>query len=139
MNLCVTVVAAGDAIVCPGGFDLGIFQSTEFQTRLLVSGLQKTTPAAAAIIIGPIRVHLDKILFAHHGFDHKTKILGDGIPVTFANDLTGILNGKFNLQILVPIGIHVELALPDPLRVIFVYVFDFKLMRNVEFFQSCQD
>ena len=53
--------------------------------------------------------------------------------------LTRILNRKFDLQILVPIRIDLELALPDPLGVVFVNVLDFKLMWNVEFFQSCQD
>ena len=68
-----------------------------------------------------------------------TQVIGDRIPEAFSNDLTWVLNRKFNFQILIPVGIDFQLALPDPLRVIFIDVLDFKFMSNVEFFQSCQD
>ena len=71
MNLGMAVVTTCNAIVRSGRLNLTVFQATEFQTGLLIPGLQKTATTTAAIIIGTVRMHLDKIFFAHHGFDHK--------------------------------------------------------------------
>jgi hypothetical protein len=101
--------------------------------------LQKAAAAATAIIIGSVRVHLDKIFLAHDRLDGKSKIFGNGVPEAFAHDLARILNGKFNLQILVPVGIDLQFSFPNPLRIVFVNVFHLKIVGNVEFFQSCQD
>jgi hypothetical protein len=43
------------------------------------------------------------------------------------------------LKILVPVGIDFEFSLPDPLGIILNDAFDFKLMLDVEFFQSGPD
>ncbi len=103
MNLGVTVVTAGDAIIGTGGLNLVIFQSAEFQTGFFIAGLQKAAAAAAAIIVGAVGLHVDKVFLPYDGLNHKTKIFGDGIAVTFADDLTWILDGKFDFQIFVPI------------------------------------
>ena len=97
MNLGMTIVAAGNAIVCAGCHNLIIFQAPIFQTRLLKSGLQKTTPPAAAIIIGAVGCHIDEIFLTDNGFDHKAQIFGNGISIAFAHDLTRILNRKLDL------------------------------------------
>jgi hypothetical protein len=53
--------------------------------------------------------------------------------------LAGILNRKFNFKILVPIGIDLEFSLSDPLGIILNDASDFKLVLDVEFFQSGPD
>ena len=101
--------------------------------------MQKTAATAAAVVVGPVGVHVDKVFFTHDGFDDKTQVFGDWIAIGFANDLTRVLNRKLNFEIFVPIGVDVELALPDPFGVVFVDVFDLEFVGNIEFFQSCQD
>ena len=46
---------------------------------------------------------------------------------------------KFDFQILVPVGIDIQFALPDPFGVVFIDIFDLKFVGNIELFQSCQD
>jgi hypothetical protein len=96
MNLGMTVMAAGNTVSCPGFLDLLILQPAELQTLLFETGLEKAAAAAAAIIVGLVRLHIDKIFFAHNRFDHKAQIIGYRIPVTLAHDLTGVLNRKFD-------------------------------------------
>ena len=139
VNLGVAVVAAGDAVVGAGGLDLLVFKPAVFQTLLLESGLQKTAAAAAAVIVGSVGLHVDKIFFPYNRLDHKTQVFCDGIAVTFTNDLARILNGEFDLQVLVPVAVDLEFALADPLGVVFVDVFDDEVVFDVELFQSCQD
>jgi hypothetical protein len=97
MNLGMTVMAAGNAVSCPGFLDLVILYLAELQTLLFETGLEKTAAAAATIIVGPVGLHVDKIFFAHNGFDHESQIIGYRIPKALAHDLTGVLNRKFDL------------------------------------------
>jgi hypothetical protein len=53
--------------------------------------------------------------------------------------LAGVLNRKFNFKILVPVGTDLEFSLSDPLGIILNDASDFKLVLNVEFFQSGPD
>jgi hypothetical protein len=101
--------------------------------------LEETAAAAAAIIVGPVGDHIDKVFFADDRFDHVSQVFGNGIAKGLAHDLTGVLDGKFNFQILVPVGIDLELSFPDPFGIVFIDVFDFEGMIDVKFFQSCQD
>jgi hypothetical protein len=84
-------------------------------------------------------VHVDEVLLAHHGFDHKAQIFGNRIAKALADDLAGILDGELDLQVFVPVGIDLEFALADPFGIIFVNAFDFKIVLEVEFFQSGPD
>ena len=84
-------------------------------------------------------MHVDEILFTHNGFDHKAKVLGNGVAVAFADDLAGILNRKLDLQVLVPVCVDLQFALTNPAGVILIDVFDFKIVFEVEFFQSGPD
>jgi hypothetical protein len=139
MNLGMAVVAAGNTVAGTGRLDLVVFQAAEFQTSLLQARLQKPPAAAAAVIIGPVRVHLDKIFFSDNSFYDIPQIFGNWIAKSFANNLTWILNGKLYFQIFIPVGVNVQLALTDPLGIVFVNVFNFKIVGDIEFFQSCQD
>ena len=96
MNLGVTVVTSGDAIIGTGGLNLAILQAAEFMTGFLISGLQKTTTSATAIMVGVVGLHIDKIFFPHDGFHHKTKIFSDWVAITFAYDLARVLYGKLD-------------------------------------------
>ena len=139
MDLGVAIVTTGDTIIGTGGFNLFIFNFSELQTFFLETGLEKTTAAAAAIIVGPVGLHINEILITYHGFDDKSQIFRDGIPIRLPHNLAGILNGKLYFQFFVPVGIDFQLSFPDPFSVIFINVFDDKIMFDIEFFQSCQD
>jgi hypothetical protein len=139
MNLGMAVVAASDTVIRTGLFDLLILQPAEFQTLFFQAGLQKTAAAAAAIIVGPVGDHVNEIFFADDGFDHISQVFGNGIAKRLAHDLTGVLDGEFNLEVLVPVGIDLQPSFPDPFCIVFINVFDDKVVFDVELFQSCQD
>lgn len=103
MDLGMAVMTGCNAVVGSGGFDLLVFEAAVFQALFLETGLQKTAAAAAAEVVGPVRGHVHKVFFAHNGFNHKTKIFGNGIAIAFADNLTGILYREFDLALLVPV------------------------------------
>ena len=139
MNLGMAVMAAGDTVIRAGFLYLFVLEAAEFQTLFFHAGLEETAAAPTAIIVGPVGGHIYKVFFTDDRFDHKSQIFGDRFPKCLAHDLTGVLDGKFNFQILVPIGIYLELSLADPFGIVFIDVLDDKVMLDVEFFQSCQD
>ena len=61
------------------------------------------------------------------------------IAKSFSHDLAGILDGKFDFQILVPVRIRFQLTFPNPLGVILINILNFEVVRDVEFFQSGPD
>jgi hypothetical protein len=101
--------------------------------------LQKAASAATAKIVGLVGGHINEIFFAHDCFDHKPQIVSHGIAKGFAHQLAGILNRKLDFEVFVPVGIDLQLAFPNPLGIILNNTFDFKVIRNVEFFQSGPD
>jgi hypothetical protein len=139
MNLGMAIMAAGNTVIRAGFLYLLILQPAEFQTLLFLAGLEETAAAAAAIIVGPVGDHIDKIFFSDDRFDHESQIIGNGFAKSLAHDLTGILNGKFNLEVLVPVGVDLELSFPDPFSIVFIDILDDEVMLDAEFFQSCQD
>ena len=139
MNLGMAIMAAGDTIVRAGFLYLFVLQPAEFQTLFFHAGLEETATAAAAIIVGPVGDHINKIFFADDRFDHVSQIFGNRIAKSLAHYLTGVLDGKFNLEVLVPIGIDLESSFPDPLGIVLINILDDKVVLDVEFFQSCQD
>jgi hypothetical protein len=139
VDLGVAVVAAGDAVGCAGGLDLLVLDLAVGQALFLEPGLQESAAAAAAVVVGAVGLHVDEIFFTHHGFDHKPQVFGNGIAVAFAYDLAGVLNREFDFQVLVPVGVDLELAFADPLGIVFINIFDFKVVFQVEFFQSGPD
>ena len=139
MNLGMTVVAAGDTVIRAGLLDLLILQPAEFQPLFFHAGLQKTAAAAAAVIVGPVGDHINKVFFTDHRFDHISQVFGNGVAKRLAYDLTGVLDGEFYLEVLVPVGIDLEPSFPDPFGIVFIDVFDDKVVLDVELFQSCQD
>jgi len=139
MNLGVTVMATGDAVICTCGLDLVIFQLPVSQAFLFEPGLEESPAAAAAIVVGAVGLHVDEVFFAHNGFHHKPQVIGNGIAIAFPHDLTGILDRKFNFQVFVPVGVHLEFAFTYPFGIVFVNIFYIKVMFQVVFFQSGPD
>ena len=139
MNLGMAIMAAGDTVIRTGFLDLLVFQPAECQTLLFHTGLEKPAAATAAIVVGPVGNHIHKIFFSDNRFDHISQVLGNGIAKSLAHDLTGVLDGEFNLEVLVPVGIDLEPSFPDPFGIVFIDVFDDKVMLDIELFQSCQD
>ncbi len=139
MYLGMTVMAAGNTVISPGCLDLLILQSPVFQPLILEAGLEKPPAPAAAEIIGSVGGHVHKVFLSHNRPDHIPQVFGYGVAITFPDDLARILYGKLDLSLLVPVGIDLQFSFTDPFCIILVNVFNFKIMINVEFFQSCQD
>jgi hypothetical protein len=139
MNLGMAIMTAGNTVIRTGFLDLLVLQPAKFQTLFFHAGLEKTAAAAAAIIVGSVGNHINKVLLSDDRFDHESQVFGNGISKALAHDLTGVLHGKFNLEVLVPVGVDLEFSFPDPLGIVFIDVLDDKVMLDVELFQSCQD
>jgi hypothetical protein len=139
MNLGMAIVAWRNAVCRAGGLDLIKFKLAVFPSGFLKSGLQETAAAAAAVIVRPVGRHINIIFFTHHGFDDIPKVFGHRITQAFSNQLTRILGGKFYFQILVPVGTDFELSVTNPLGIVFNDASEFKIVRDVEFFQSGPD
>jgi hypothetical protein len=58
--------------------------------------LQKTAATAAAVVIGTVGLHVDKIFFPHDGLYDKAQVFGDWVAITFAHNLARILDSKFD-------------------------------------------
>ncbi len=139
VNLCVAIVAGGYAIGGTRGLDLIVLESAILQPGFFKTGLEEPAAAAATVVVGAVGYHIDKVLLTHYGLNYEAQILGNGITVGFTDDLTGILGGKLDFKVFIPVRIDLQFALANPFCVIFIDVFDFKVVGNVEFFQSCQD
>ena len=105
MNLSMTVMAGGDAVIRLGGLNLAVLELAVFEALLLETGLQKTPAAPAAEVVGAVGLHVDEIFLADHRLDYEAKILGYRIAETLADDLAGVLDRKFDFQVLVPVGV----------------------------------
>jgi hypothetical protein len=139
MDLGVAVVASRNAVISPGSLDLLVFQPSVLTAFIRISGLEKTTPAAAAIIVGPVGGHVDEVLLAHHGFHHIPQVFGIRVAITFPDDLAGILDRELDFPTLVPLAGRLEFALANPFGVIMINLYNLKGMGNVEFLQSGPD
>jgi hypothetical protein len=119
VNLGVTVVTGGDAIIGACGQDLVGLDLAEFGPLFLVIGLLGTATAAATEVVGLVGVHVDEVFFTNYRFNNKSEILGNGIAQGFTDQLTGVLTGEFDFEVFVPIGIDRKFAFLDPPGVIF--------------------
>jgi hypothetical protein len=139
MYLGMAVMAWGNTVCRARGQDLFSFQATILSTSILITGLEKTAAAAAAVVIGSVRGHVDEVFFTHHGFDHKPEVFGHRVAEGFAHQLAGVLNREFDFQVFVPVGINLEFSFPDPLGIILNDAFDFKIIGNLELLRSEPD
>ena len=105
MNLGMTIVTAGDAVVRSRRLDLLVLQLSIFEALFLESGLKKAAAAAAAVIVGPVGLHIDKIFLSDNRPDYVPEVFGDGVAITLANNLAGVLHRKLDLSFFVPVGV----------------------------------
>ena len=96
VDLGMAIVTGRNTVIRLGVGDLIEFQFSVLTPGLRISGLEVATPAAAAVVIGSVRVHLDEIFLTHHRFDNKTKILCNRIPKCFSHQLARVLNREFD-------------------------------------------
>jgi len=139
MDLGMAVVAWCNTVIRLRRQNLVCLESAVGTTRVRIPRLEKPAATAAAVIIRPVRVHVDEIFFTHNRFYRISQVFGYRISKTLANKLTGILNRKFDFKILVPIGIDLQFAFTNPLSIILNDAFYFKLVLDFEFFQSDPD
>ena len=139
MDLGVAVVATCDAVSGTGFLDLGIFDLTVGEAFIFVARLEETTAATAAEVVALVGVHVDEVLFANNRFHNKAQVVCGFVAVGLTDDLAGILNGELDTKFFVPVRVDGKLAFADPLGVEVVDAFNFEVVLDVEFFQSCQD
>ena len=139
VDLCMTIVARSNAVFGTGGLYLPVLLLSICQPCILVARLEKSAATAAAVIIRPVGEHLDEVLFPHDRLHHKPEILCYGIAEGLSNNLARILDRELDFKLLVPVRVDFQLSFPDPLGVVFIYVFNLEGMLDVELFQSCQD
>lgn len=125
MNLRMTVVAGGNAVIRTGGLYLIVFHLTVSQTFIFKPRLEKSATAAAAVVVGTVGLHVNEVFFTYNGFHNKTQVFGNGVTIAFPDNLTGILYREFNLQVFVPVGTRFKPTFTDPFCIVFVNVFDF--------------
>ncbi len=121
VNLSMTVVTTGNTIIRTGLHYLIKFELAVGPPFLLKAGLEKSAAAAAAIIVRSIGGHLNDVFFADNLFHDITQIFGNGFTIAFPDNLAGILDGEFDLPLLIPVGVDLQAPLPDPFRIVLIY------------------
>ncbi len=139
VNLGVAVVAGCDTIAGPCGHNLLRLQTTVILPLFRKTRLQETAAAAATKIVRPVGVHVDEVLFPDHRFDHVPQVFGHGVAEGLAHQLAGVLDRKLGPDLLVPVGIDLKLALAEPLGIQLDDALDFKVVFDLEFFESDPD
>jgi len=139
VDLGMAIVTGGDAVVCLGGQDLVGFGLSIGPSCIGETGLEKPAAATTAEVVGFVGGHVNEVLFTHHRLDHKPQVIGNGITQSFSHQLARILDGEFDLSVLVPVTAGFKFSFFDPFCVELNDAQDFKFVLNIEFFQSCQD
>ena len=139
MDLGMTVMASCDYIACLGGLNLVVLDFSVLQAFFLETGLEVTAAATAAEVITLVGIRIHKVFRADTRLDYKAEIICRNVAKAFSYYIAWVLNGEFNLKILVPLGTRLEPAFADPLCVVLIDGADFEVVRDVEFFQSGQD
>ena len=101
--------------------------------------MQESATATTTIVIRLVGIHLNEVFLAHNSLDDIPQVIGNRIAVSLANQLTGILNRKLDLSLFIPIGTDLQLTLAKPLGVKLNDALDFKVVLNLEFFESDPD
>jgi hypothetical protein len=139
MDLGMAIVTGSNTVGRPGRHDLVKFHLPVLMSGLSETGLQIPPATAATEIVGHIGAHINKVFFPDDGLYHKTEIFSNRITKGFPDQLAGVLNRKLDLEVLIPFRIYLELSLLDPLSVKLNDALNFKIMRDVEFFESGPD
>ena len=139
MNLGMAVVTRGDGVLGPRGLNLVELYLAIFTALFGKSRLQKTTTAAATVVVGLIWRHIDEVFRTDNLFHHITQVIGHGVAKGLPDQLAGILNGEGYFQVLVPVGVDRQFSFPYPFCVILNNAGNLEVVFNVKFFQSGPD
>jgi len=139
MNLGMAVMAASNYIGSLGSLYLLVLDFSVKKSFFFKTGLEISAATAAAEVIALVWIGIHKILFAHACLNDITDVISCCVAKGFADNIAWVLNGEFNLEILVPIGTRLESAFADPLCVVLIDGADFEVVRDVVLFQTCQD
>ncbi len=139
VHLGMTVVAAGNTIICTGFYYLIVFYFAVSTAFFSETRLQETTATTTTVVVGFIRSHFDEIFFTDNRFDDISQVISNYITFAFTDNLAGILNRELDFSVFVPVGIYFQPSFPDPLCVVGIDGSNFKFMVDIEFFQSSPD
>jgi len=120
MNLSMTVMAAGNTVIGACFDYLVELEFTVGSAFLSIPGLEEAAAAAATVIIGFVRRHFDDILCSDNLLHDIAQVISNGIAISLAYDLTGILNGKLDFTLFIPVRINLQAPLADPFGVILI-------------------
>jgi hypothetical protein len=136
VDLGMAVMARCQAVIGSGLHDLIKLSLAVISPGLGKPGLKVTAAAAAAVVVGSVGLHVHKILFTHHRFDDIPHVFRHRIAEAFSNQLTRVLNREFDLEPLVPVGVHFQLSFADPLGIVLNDALALEVMIDVESLQS---
>ena len=139
MDLSMAIMTRGNGVRCSCGHNLVIFYLAEGPALIRPSILQKSTAAAAAVVVGAVGRHVDEIFLSDNRLGHVSQILCHRISQALAHQLAGILYRKLDPQILIPIRVDLESTLSDPFGIEFDDSDDFEIVLDPEFCQSGPD
>ena len=139
MDLGMAVMAAGDAVIGAGAYDLVKLGFAVGAARFCETGLQETAAAAAAVVVRFVRRHLDDVFRADYRLNDEAQVIGNRIAKTLADNLAWVLDRELDLAIFVPIRVDLQLALANPLGVVRIDGSNFKFVLDTEFVQSRPD
>lgn len=94
MDLGMTVMARCDAVIGSSCLNLVEFDFSVNSSFLFSSRLQKASASSAAVIVGTIGGHIDKIFLPNHFSDYIPHIIGSGVAKALSDQLTGVLQGE---------------------------------------------
>jgi len=97
MDLRMAVMARSYTVSGAGILYLLVFQFSIGASCFRHTRLEKAPSAAAAVVVRSVRRHINIVLFADNGFNHKPQIFSNRVPKTLANQLAWILNSKLGL------------------------------------------
>jgi len=139
VDLGMAIVTGRNAVIRLSCQNLVQLQFAVFVTGVNISGLQEPAAAAAAVVIGPIGHHIDKVLFTHNRLHNESQIFCHRVAEALTDDLAGILYREFDAQIPIPVGIDLEFPFTYPFGVILVDAGNLEVVFYTEFFQSRPD
>lgn len=91
-----TIMTRRNTVVSFCVHDLFKLYFSEFSTAIVKTGLHKPAAASAAVIVGFIGNHVDKMLLADNGFNDKAQIVSHRVAKGFTDKLARVLHSKFN-------------------------------------------
>jgi len=97
VDLRMAIVTWCDAIRGSGSLDLIKLDLPVLMPRISVPGLQISSTATAAVVVGHVGGHVNKILFPNNTLHHKPQFFGNWIAKRLSDQLTRILNRKLDL------------------------------------------